>query len=161
MWRAETLIREKAKNIHCVVLETSTEWFLVEEFSDFHFDGFALISKHTVTRRRYNQVDRVLEKILRLQRVEPGKVPLSIVGNSQDVFGRLSRMDTLVTVESADETRFLIGNIHRTTSDRLFMKHFTAAGKWFKRPTGIDHSEIGRVAFLDEYGRGWRRLFQR
>jgi hypothetical protein len=161
MWRHETLIRKKAMNIPCVIHAENAEWFLVQEISDFHFDGFALNSKCSVERRRYNQFDKTLEKVLRTGGVMPSKSPLSVEGNSQEVFKRLSEIEVLVTVEAVDESRFLIGTIHRITSERLFMKHFPANGKWFARPTGIDFSEIGRVCFGDEYGNGWQRFFKR
>jgi hypothetical protein len=160
MWRAETLLRKKARNIHCVVHEASAEWLLVEEITNFHFDGFALISKNSIKRRRYNQIDKTFEKILRNEGATPSTPPLSIDGSSQVVFGRLLGINTLVTVEAVDESRFLIGKIHRMTSDRLFMKYFPADGKWFKRPTGIGFSEIGRACFCDEYGNAWQRFLK-
>lgn len=160
MRKAETLLRKKAMDIHCVVHDVSDEWFLVEEFTDFHFDGFAIISKYSVERRRYNRFDKALEEILRLKGVEPGEPPITIDGSDLDLFSQLSDVDTYITVESDDESRFLIGSIHRITSDRLYMKHFPADGKWFARPSGIDYSEIGRVCFCDEYGRGWQRYHQ-
>ena len=160
MWRAKTLLRKKAMDIHCVVHDASDEWFLVEEVTDFHFDGFAIISKFSVERRRYNRFDKAFEKILRLKGAEPSRPPLAIDGSDQDLFTRLSGLDTLIIVETDDESRFLIGSIHRLTSDRLFMKHFRADGKWFERSSGIDYSEIGRVSFCDEYGRGWQRYHQ-
>ena len=154
------MLRTKSDNIHCVVHETSAEWFLVEEITDLHFDGFSLIANNTVKARRYNQVDKTVEKVLRNERVRPSNPPLSVAGPDKDLFTRLSKIDTLVTVQADDETRFLIGKIHRTTSRRLFMKHFTAAGKWFARPSGIDFYEIGRVRFLHEYGKAWHRFFK-
>lgn len=144
-------------NIHCVVHDVSDEWFLVEEITDFHFDGFAVISKYSVERRRYNRFDKTLEQVLRLEGAEPCAPPISIDESNRDLFTQLSDVNTLITVEADDESRFLIGSIHRLTSDRLFMNHFPADGKWFTRPTGIDFYEIGRVCFCDEYGRGWQR----
>jgi hypothetical protein len=157
MWRAETLLRKEAMNIHCVVHDVSDKWFLVEEITDFHFDGFAIISKYSVERRRYNLFDKTLEQILRQEGEQPKVSPLSLAGSHRDVFTRLSQIDTLITLEADDESRFLIGSIHRIAANRIFMKHFPADGKWFARPTGIDYSEIGRVCFCDEYGRGWHR----
>lgn len=144
-------------NIHCVVHDVSDEWFLVEEITDFHFDGFAIISKYSVERRRYNRFDKVLEQILRQEGAQPSASPISIVSSDQEIFTQLLEIDTFISVESDDESRFLIGSIHRLTADRLFMKHFPADGEWFARPSGIDYSEIGRVSFYDEYGRGWHR----
>jgi len=156
MWRAETLLRKHAKNIHCVVHATSSDWLLVEEISEHHFDGFALISRWSVLQRRYNRFDKTFEKVLRHLGEQPGTPPITIDGDDREIFDRLSRIDTVITLESEDESRFLIGRIHRVTKSRIFMKHFPADGKWFDRASGVDFSEIGRVCFGDEYGRGWQ-----
>ena len=161
MWRAETLIRKEAMNIHCVVHEASDEWLLVEELTEFHFDGFAIISKASIERRRYNRFDKTLEEVLRLGGAKPSKPPISIGGDNQAIFKRISDIDALITVEAEDESRFLIGSIHRITTNRLFMKHFPADGKWFSRPTGIDYDEIGRVCFCDEYSTMWQKYLTR
>ena len=159
MWRAEKLLRKGAMNIDCVVHEVGAAWFLVEEITEFHFDGFALISKRSVERRRYIHFDKTLEKVLRNEGATPSKPPLSLDGSTQEIFTRVSEIDALVTVEALDESRFLIGEIHRLTAARLFMKYFSADGRWFERPTGIDFSEIGRACFCNEYGRAWQRYF--
>ncbi len=154
-WRSVTLLRKDADNIHCVIHDEVEDWYLVEEITDFHFDGYALISKSSVECCRYNKFDKTFEKMLRQFDRRPTAPPEIIIDSGEDFFTALSRLETFVTVESEDESRFMIGEIHKVTNNRLFMKHFTAAGEWFKRSAGIDYTEIGRACFMDEYGTSW------
>ncbi len=161
-WKAETLVRKKAKDIFGVIHEITEDWYLVEEISAFRFDGFALISTYSVDSRRHNRFDKTLGKILAQHGGKPSRPPITIKGlEDEEIFAHLRELDVFISLEAADESRFLLGTIHRVSKGRLFVKHFPADGKWFKRPTGINIADVGRVCFGDEYGMGWQRYFER
>ncbi|MEM6885649.1 MAG: hypothetical protein AAF571_11505, partial [Verrucomicrobiota bacterium] len=142
-------------NIHCVIHDEIEDWYLVEEISDFHFDGYALISKDTVSKCRYDKNDKTFEDIIRKSGISPTPPPDMIQTSGNDFFTAIATLDTYISIESCDEDRFMIGTIYKVGTTRLLMNHFRADGTWFKRPTGIDYSEIGRACFLDEYGSSW------
>ncbi|MFK5920826.1 MAG: hypothetical protein QM496_01495 [Verrucomicrobiota bacterium] len=149
-------------NEHCYVLARGGGWFLIQKISEFHLDGFSLIAEQTVESIRYNKFDKKLEQILVFGGVDKKvqSYELSLNGNIR-LFGQLMNSGQLISLEDeADDGRYVIGKIRKVQKKQVSFQHFDAAGKWFKRNTVFEYSEMTKVSFGGEYEIMWQRYLE-
>lgn len=163
--RTHTLVRDPDYvDIHGVLISRLPHWYFVREIEDFHFNGYSLVARDTVSRVRYNRFDKILnEMFIRYGESAMEQPPISTDGpdlSDQFIFQQLAALETILQVEDEDEEKFMMGTILRFTKDRLFMRYFETNGHWMKRPVGIDFAEISYVAFLGEYELTWEKYLR-
>jgi hypothetical protein len=66
-------------------------------------------------------------------------------------------LNVIVEGEEPDVDEFVIGPVVRVNDKSASVHHFTALGKWRKKPTRCPYAEITMVQFDCEYANVWSR----
>jgi hypothetical protein len=139
------------------VVALGYEWVLLQNFHDFHPEGYVALRVRDVTDIRSDEHERLWERMLAgeglIDRIPiPDDVRLS---DASDLLESLQERGRYVIVESEDPDEdlrdFHIGLILSVDADSVCLAHFDGLGVWDDAPHVIPFDEITKVQIEAPY----------
>jgi len=146
---------EDVENVHGFVLAVSPRLVLLHELSDFHLDGYCILSRLDISRARSGRFERYRSAILKAERVLCGiglkdEIDLADWESALRSLKKLGR-NVIVEGERPEVDEFLIGRIQRINKKSVTMQSFDALGVWETETHRLAYDEISSVSFDNEY----------
>ncbi|MES2826679.1 MAG: hypothetical protein V4687_00925 [Bacteroidota bacterium] len=137
------------------IVDYTKEFLVLQETDDFLLQGFKIIPLNTVTKIRYNKIDKCYDKIMRSEKVSDEinythKVDLT---NWSTIFTTIKELgfNVIIKNEHPEEGTFDIGPIIKITAKSVRIRYFNAEGYLSPYTTKFKWKHISVVTFDDRY----------
>lgn len=157
---------ERYGSTHGVPLAMSRTLVVLQDITEFHFDGWEIVPLQRIEQVRSSRFERISERLMRAEKIIPASSPPADIqyGSLEKLFESLAA-STRITIVETDEPNddglatdhFYIGRIISTEDERVTIHHFTVTRGWNKKLTVIPFEEIMSVSFGGEYEEVWSR----
>ena len=152
-----------ANGIQGFVLGFSDKLVLIQYVYDFRLDGLMVLRTADITEVKCGATDRFQKSLLIAERLFQQVDFRSALDlrNWRTILAQLSQQygHVILEDERADSALFLIGEIHKITNDRVWLRHFSGAGKWDDEPTELTLSRITSCQVNTNYLNVYQRYF--
>jgi len=137
------------------ILDSSDDFILLQNESDFLLDGYSIIRINDIEKIRYGKYEKYFEMMLEKEGIikDIGIDDGIELQNPQSIFNsiKLKKLYVITECQKENDGRFIIGPIERSNKKSLEIRYFDATGYLEKKLTKLKFKDITTIQIDTRY----------